>query len=30
MAARLVGAQGAEIDTAVDDCLARMGEHFGV
>jgi transcriptional regulator with GAF, ATPase, and Fis domain len=26
----LVGAQGAEIDSAVDDCLARLGEHFGV
>ncbi len=30
MATRLVGAQGAEIDAAVDDCLARMGKHFGV
>ena len=30
LTARLVGAQGAEIDAAVDDCLARMGEHFGV
>jgi len=28
--ARLVGAKGTEIDAAVDDCLARMGEHFGV
>jgi transcriptional regulator with GAF, ATPase, and Fis domain len=28
--ARLVGARGEEIDTAVDDCLSRMGEHFGV
>jgi formate hydrogenlyase transcriptional activator len=28
--ARLVGAQGAEIDTAVDDCLAWMGEYFNV
>jgi len=28
--ARLVGARGEEIDAAVDDCLARMGEHFGV
>jgi len=28
--ARLVGAQGEEIDAAVQDCLARMGEHFGV
>ncbi len=28
--ARLVGAQGAEIDAAVDDCLARLGAHFGV
>ena len=28
--ARLVGARGSEIDAAVDDCLARMGEHFGV
>jgi DNA-binding NtrC family response regulator len=28
--ARLVGARGEEIDTAVDDCLARMGEYFGV
>jgi hypothetical protein len=30
MAARLVGTQDAEIDTAVDDCRVRMGEHFGV
>jgi transcriptional regulator with GAF, ATPase, and Fis domain len=30
LTARLVGAQGAEIDAAVDNCLARMGEHFGV
>ena len=29
-AAQLVDAQGAEIDTAVDDCRARMGEHFVV
>jgi formate hydrogenlyase transcriptional activator len=28
--ARLVSARGEEIDAAVDDCLARMGEHFGV
>ncbi len=28
--ARLVGARGEEIDAAVDDCLSRMGEHFGV
>jgi formate hydrogenlyase transcriptional activator len=28
--ARLVGARGTEIDAAVDDCLARVGEHFGV
>ena len=28
--ARLVGARGEEIDAAVDDCLARMGEHFSV
>ena len=30
VAARLVGARGEEIDAAVDDCLSRMGEHFGV
>jgi transcriptional regulator with GAF, ATPase, and Fis domain len=28
--ARLVGAQGEGIDAAIQDCLARMGEHFGV
>ena len=28
--ARLVSARGAEIDAAVDDCLALMGGHFGV
>lgn len=28
--ARLVRARGEEIDTAVDDCLAWVGEHFGV
>ncbi len=28
--ARLVSARGEEIDAAVDDCLAWMGEHFGV
>jgi transcriptional regulator with GAF, ATPase, and Fis domain len=28
--ARLVGARGEEIDAAVDDCLERMGEYFGV
>lgn len=28
--ARLVGARGAEIAVAVDDCLARLGEHFNV
>ncbi len=27
---RLVGAQSAEIDIAVDDCLAKLGEHFHV
>ena len=30
MTARLVGAQAEEIDLAVDDCLARLGEHFDV
>jgi transcriptional regulator with GAF, ATPase, and Fis domain len=30
LTARLVSARGAEIDAAVNDCLARMGEHFGV
>ncbi len=28
--ARLVGAQAAEIDVAIDDCLAKLGEHFCV
>jgi transcriptional regulator with GAF, ATPase, and Fis domain len=28
--ARLVRARGEEIDAAVDDCLARLGGHFGV
>jgi len=27
---RLVGAKGSEIERAVDECLAQMGEHFGV
>ncbi len=27
---RLVGAQAEEIDIAVDDCLAKLGEHFHV
>ncbi len=27
---RLVGAQATEIDAAVDDCLAKLGEHFHV
>ncbi len=27
---RLVGAQAAEIDIAVDDCLGKLGEHFHV
>jgi hypothetical protein len=27
---RLVGSRGEEIDATVDDCLARLGEHFGV
>ena len=30
LAARLVAAQGAEIDATVDSCLAQVGEHFGV
>ena len=30
MTTRLVGAQSTEIDTAVDDCLAMLGEHFHV
>ncbi len=30
MTARLVGAKGLEIDAAMDDCLSRLGEHFGV
>jgi transcriptional regulator with GAF, ATPase, and Fis domain len=30
LTARLVGARGAELDAAVDDCLARFGEHLGV
>ena len=29
-ATRLAGALGAEIDSAVDDCLESMGEHLGV
>ena len=29
MTARFAGAQGDEIDAAVDHCLAQMGEHFG-
>ena len=28
--ARLVAAQGAELEVAVDDCLAQMAEHFDV
>ena len=28
--ARLVGARGEGIEAAVDDCMALMGEHFGV
>jgi transcriptional regulator with GAF, ATPase, and Fis domain len=28
--ARLVSARGEEIDATVDECLAKMGEHFGV
>jgi formate hydrogenlyase transcriptional activator len=28
--ARFVRAKGEELDEAVDDCLARLGEHFGV
>ena len=28
--ARLVAARGSEIDAAVEECLARMGEHLGV
>ena len=27
---RLVSARGVEIETAVDDCLAQLGKHFGV
>ena len=30
MTARLVAARGPEIDEAVDECLAWMGEYFGV
>ncbi len=28
--ARLVGARGEEIEAAVDDCLAHLGEYFDV
>jgi formate hydrogenlyase transcriptional activator len=27
---RLVGSRAAEMDIALDDCLAKIGEHFGV
>ena len=30
VATRLVLARGKEIDAAVDECLAQVGEHFGV
>jgi DNA-binding NtrC family response regulator len=30
LTARFVGARGAELDEVVDECLERMGEHFGV
>ena len=30
VSARLVGARSAEIDTALDDCLAKVGEYFDV
>ena len=29
VSARLVGARSAEIDAAIDDCLAKIGEYFG-